>query len=123
MNKQVYNSDDRREILKQGKYLGYDYAIITLGRHPVAYVRVPKTHKMYEKDYDNLNISVNGGLTYSDTMVTGVEKQGWWLGWDYAHCNDFTMWSLHDEFSSGKKWSIDEIFNEVKTAIKQLKGM
>lgn len=61
------------------------------------YVAVPESHPAYKKDYDDIDVSVHGGLTYADTHlpVKGENNGGemfdpmWWLGFDCAHLDDF----------------------------------
>lgn len=47
------------------------------------YVDVPATHPMHGKHYDDVDVDVHGGLTYS-------EKEGdvWRFGFDTAHFGD-----------------------------------
>lgn len=57
------------------------------------YVAVPKEHPFFEKDYDELPVSVHGGLTYGDTSLGGIEKDVfpdplYWFGFDTAHGGD-----------------------------------
>src|SRR5271170_4491830 len=55
------------------------------------YVGVPPGHPWFNQDYDliNPNISVHGGLTYSNNHVPGLESDGfWWVGFDTCHFSD-----------------------------------
>jgi hypothetical protein len=50
----------------------------------VAYISLPKGHKLIGKDYDaveeiNDGVNVNGGLTYGNGNI---------FGWDYAHASN-----------------------------------
>lgn len=116
------------QILKEGTYEGYHYLILSLGSHPCAYVELPKNHKYYGLNYDEIPIECHGGLTYSD--LEGVifpktnenHRDGFWIGWDYAHLGDCYYSMLMPASSSvGKRWTTEEIFKEVKEVIKQLK--
>lgn len=71
------------------------------------YVGVPKGHPAYGADYDRVDVSVHGGLTYADTCMAsdGPEDQPsagichvpfegrphdvYWLGFDCGHAFDF----------------------------------
>lgn len=60
------------------------------------YVGVPEGHPCYGKDWDDLDVNVHGGLTYSDACQPGDHVPGekesdnmWWLGFDCAHAWDF----------------------------------
>lgn len=69
------------------------------------YVGVPNGHQLYglhyDAAYDKANISVHGGLTYSDrcnpqgggkgichAVSEGESDDVWWLGFDCAHAGD-----------------------------------
>jgi hypothetical protein len=65
------------------------------------YVGVEKGHPAYRKNYNDVNVDVHGGLTYSDfcqdgpedTTVCHIPEHGkpdhiWWQGFDTAHCWD-----------------------------------
>lgn len=60
------------------------------------YVAVPPGHPAFEKPYDDVDVRVHGGLTYSDhcqAHICHVPKPGdpdnvWWLGFDCAHAWD-----------------------------------
>ena len=53
------------------------------------YVGVPPDHPWYKKDYDDIEVDVHGGLTWSDNSV-GDEPANelWWVGFDPAHYGD-----------------------------------
>ena len=49
------------------------------------YVLLPPEHPMYNVDYEDINVEVHGGLTYSATQAeTGL----WMLGFDTGHLDD-----------------------------------
>lgn len=67
------------------------------------YVGVSKGHPAYEKHYDAVDVSVHGGLTFSNKCSPGDESQSichlvesgedddvWWLGFDCAHFQDYS---------------------------------
>ncbi len=63
------------------------------------YVAVPKGHPFHGVGYDDVpDVSVHGGLTYSDACgghVCHVPQPGepddvWWLGFDCAHSGDMS---------------------------------
>lgn len=47
------------------------------------YVRVPPDHPWAGKHYDDIDVAVHGGLTFSCDDADG----GTWIGWDDAHLN------------------------------------
>lgn len=65
------------------------------------YVAVPPNHPWYGKGYDDLDVRVHGGATYTelvnDSITDGAEylwgasgvPSGWWVfGFDTNHCYD-----------------------------------
>lgn len=113
----VYEYTGKYEILFSGNYEGYNFYIISMGgNHPCAYVEI-KEHMDYHELEDE--IECHWGLTFSGSLnhILGNDNR-WFIGWDYAHCEDY-MTLCHDRL--GKKWTTDEIYEEVKAVIKQLK--
>ena len=134
------------QILDEGIYNNFHYAIVSLGSHPCAYVELPKEHKWYGKYYDNIPIDCHGGLTYSSTqgiicpLNNPNHRDGYWIGWDYAHYGDYVYNDFNDfgfaydfndfgfaydfndfGFALGEKhWTTEEIFEDVKDVINQL---
>lgn len=115
----VYEYTGKHEILFSGNYEGYNFYIISIGgNHPCAYVEI-KEHMDYHDLEDE--IECHWGLTYSGSLnhILGNDNR-WFIGWDYAHIGDYTYWSLFNDEDS-KRWTTDEIYEEVKRVIKQLK--
>lgn len=62
------------------------------------YVGVPNGHRLYGEKFDNVDVDVHGGLTYSDKCSgdichvpgPGMPDDVWWLGFDCAHCFDLS---------------------------------
>ncbi len=60
------------------------------------YVAVPPGHPAHGKDYDDVDVSVHGGLTYANQCsgnichvpALGEPENVYWLGFDCHHCND-----------------------------------
>jgi|SRR5208337_1329848 len=53
--------------------------------HLCGYVKLPFLHTWSSLDCTDFDfIKVHGGITYSRR-----EKNGWWIGFDCAHCDDF----------------------------------
>ena len=66
------------------------------------------------------------GLTYSRNYFTTVDKQGWFIGWDYAHYEDFDGYGMmypSELQSGGKHWTTEEIVDECKNVIDQIEGL
>ena len=113
---------------------GFRILILNLGSHPTAYIGLPKNHTLngvtYEElERDGLHFSVNGGLSYSDFGVgKGTYNDTWFLGWDYNHCNDYSSYGVYHKYHSFnnldlKKWTTEEIFEQCKTALEQIKSV
>lgn len=138
----LYDMDiTKNDIIKfkEGKFEGYKYYICgnPINGIPLAYVVLPKNHKLYNKDYMEISdINCHGGLTFS-----GNRFKEFVIGWDYGHAGDFsplirgkekiTTISILDflypptELSktTGKRWTIEEIENECQAVIRQLKNI
>lgn len=69
------------------------------------YVGIPTNHPFFEKNYDEIDISVHGGLTFSDYM-DGI----WFIGFDCAHVGD-----------NIKIQDIDYVTKEIENMSKQIK--
>ena len=125
----IYQADRKLELLHFDKYKGYNYYILNLGTHPTAYVEIPKDNVLYGKDYNEIYdegyyIDVHGGLTYSNSYLMGIETVNWFIGWDYAHCYDYSGYYdlIKDSvlIEGTKKWTTEEIIKECEDAIDQI---
>lgn len=92
-----------------------------------AYLGVPETHPLADKSYDDIPLSVHGGLTFS-CKGDGMRPTGYyWYGWDYAHCNDYAFYYDEPPLANGfdhspdKKWTVDEVEKEIKSAVYDFK--
>lgn len=78
------------------------------------YVGVDETHPFYGKNYDDLGVSVHGGLTFSDLCSPAPNDEGichvpdegepdnlFWFGFDCAHYNDLIPGMLKYRTESG----------------------
>lgn len=121
----IENGQEVIDMLDEGIYKDFHYAIVSYGTHPCAYVEIPEGHELYNvSDEDELvDIDCHCGITYVST--TGLirpsdenHRDGHWIGWDYAHCMDYTYGAYNT--SDDKKWTTKEIFEDVKNVIEQL---
>lgn len=53
------------------------------------YVSIPKSFKEFGKHYNDLDYSVHGGLTFSESSLPNGTQTGWVIGFDCGHYNDF----------------------------------
>lgn len=126
----IYSHNRKREVLDSGKCCNYNYYILNLGAFPTAYIEIPINHKLYSKHYDNIDIDVHGGLTYSGNYLWIDDetelKDSWFIGWDYAHYDDYLgyekMYPIEMQ-TEGKKWTTEEIQEEVMDVCKQLERL
>lgn len=117
----VYSTHNNKDILAEGEYEGFHYAIISYGSHPCAYVEIPSSHPDYKKKYDDIDIEVHGCLTFGDNLDHVIPNDNrYWIGWDYAHVGDYSCLPFGLSIE-GKRWTTKEIFEDVKSVIKQLK--
>lgn len=109
------------EQIAKGNYNGFDYYVLNLGTHPCAYIDVADTN-LNGKEYDEIDIYCHGGLTYSESTLTTTSKTGWFIGWDYAHCNDYSGYYTESDGSLYrlKRWTTQEMVNECKEVIDQI---
>ena len=57
--------------------------------HRCGYVRVPPSHSAHGKDYNELDVSVHGGLTFGAIEPCAHEDGvGFWFGFDCVHSGD-----------------------------------
>lgn len=130
----IYDSNIHSiEKVEEGILNGYRWLILSIqGSHPCAYVVVDRGHPLYEYDcfMDELQDIVHGGITFSESYLKGFiseDENKWIFGWDYAHSGDYTTASLgvlsfmpfNDDWGalSGKKWTVDEIKEDIKSFI------
>lgn len=122
MKEMIYQKDRKREVLDTGFCFGYLYYILNLGTHPTAYIKIPKNSKYFDKYI--CDIEVHGGITYTENYlyISGSQKlEGYFIGWDYAHAGDYAG-DCEDIpiFKNDKKWTTQEIYEEVKEVCYQL---
>lgn len=107
------------ETLARGKHSGYEFFIVWCASHPNAYIKIPKSHPYYRKDYTSIDDKciVYGGFTFSgeDLDKRYGLPEGWYLGWDYAHSTDFI--NLPGYFIGGFKCAIKNIETVCKKVI------
>ena len=123
-----YGKESRTELLCKDKYKNYNYYVLNLGTHPTAYIEIPKEDKLYRKSHFEIyeigcDIDVHGGLTYSSNELMGIKSENWFIGWDYAHIDDYCGYeeTMPESIRTyGKKWTTEEIIEECKNAIDQI---
>lgn len=118
-----FKSRRKGEVLHTGFYKDTEFVIVSLGTHPCAYINTkidPVDAALRVLHYDDFPIPVHGGLTFaSGDPHFPTQTKGYWVGWDYAHCGDYTGNSIFNDDES-KRWTTEEIFEDVKVAIDML---
>lgn len=120
MNEMKYSKERRTDILSKGIIDGFNYAIVSYGVHPCAYIALPRTHEFYGKEFD-IDLDCHCGITFNrdDLPFNPIVRDDlFWIGWDYAHCGDYC--GYYEDNLDHKKWTTAEILKEVKQAIKQI---
>lgn len=92
--------------------------IITRGPAALcAYLGIPLEHPLAGKEYDDIPLSVHGGLTYAGVGDGKYRPKGYfWYGWDYGHAGDA---SFHGRFiaEDETEWTPDRVKSEVENAL------
>lgn len=123
MKEMVYSSNREREVLFDGEYMGYKFAIVSQATHPTAYVECKLEDCCGYDDPRLDDITVHGDFTYFGGAHWSESDPIKYLGWDYAHYGDYIGYYAGrspDLFSYDKKWTTQEIFDEVKLVIEQM---
>lgn len=119
---QLYDMENppKHKNIASGLYNGFEYYILWYVNHPNAYIKIPEGHPYFEKFYGEIdsNNTVNGGFTYSGENLNEAYglKNGWYLGWDYAHYFDYVKSVTED----GRRWTVEDIINECRAVIDEV---
>ena len=126
MKQMQYSNDNKWEILHSGIYKGRYFCIVNVGgHHPCAYIEAKESFA----DIENTS-PAHYGFTYANTLFHLKEKvhelseldiehlDNFFLGWDFAHIGDYTPSRfLEDDLDNDKKWTTEEIFENVMQVI------
>lgn len=120
----IYKPKREIETLEHDFYKGYEYAVMSLGTHPCCYFRIPGGNKYEDCDYEDIPLDVHGGITFKSDRLNTSEGMlyGCWIGWDYAHLDDYLDGPEELKIFSGrdgKKWTTEELIQACKDAIDQ----
>ena len=107
------------ERVADGFYRGFHFYILTMGSHPCAYVDVGHSDFLADE------INCHGGITYGDDILATVSEKSYFIGWDYAHYNDFLAFNdrlakKYGEPYRAHKYTISEIVKECANVIDQI---
>lgn len=112
------------------------------GGYRCGYVRLPPSHVQYNKDIDEIHVSVHGGLTLGEieTCTEYKDGLGYWIGFDCCHFGDSIFdpsvrsedmitkdgkdnMKAREVMTSMRKmhyWTYDEVIEEVEHLADQL---
>ena len=100
------------------------------------YVKVPVGHPAHGKYYDDVDVSIHGGLTFSQ-----LSEDGTWFGFDCGHAGDFIRIEAPEENPSAKDaklpdgsplfpiihpghlWTVEDVAVEVEDLASQLQDI
>lgn len=121
------------------------YRCVIVGQklgHRCGYIGVPKEHKYYGVDYDDIDIDIHGGWTYASGNNEYPVKSDdlWWIGFDCGHYNDGKDFELikalatPEEYAhfvtmekmfptGGEVRTVEYVEQELRNAVKQLKEL
>lgn len=123
LKEMIYQKERKTEVIGYGKIKGRKWYILNLGTHPTAYVELKPSELLKSTNYNDYDLSVHGGFTFLDKAYWDKEDKSTYIGWDYAHCDDYMGYDddfdLKYNLHSIKYTSVD-ILNEVYSVIKQL---
>ena len=107
------------ERVADGFYRGFHFYILTMGSHPCAYIDVGHSEFLAGE------INCHGGITYGDDILATVPEKSYFIGWDYAHYNDFLTFNdrLAKEYGEpyrAHKYTLSEIIKECVNVIDQI---
>lgn len=124
MKEMIYSANHIETVLHNGEYKGHKFCIMNLGSHPTAYVecKFRDCNRYDDERFDGIN--VHGGFTYFGKAYWDKGDKTHYIGWDYAHCNDYAgyeaMFPKHMRRVGTKKWTTTEMLEEVMSVIDQL---
>jgi hypothetical protein len=114
---------------KAFEYKGYKCRIIRVGAgvskmiHLCGYILIPQGKKYYQEYFDNLDINIHGGITYSSTNLRFQPEEGWWIGFDCAHSGDLCYMYESENYSHDVYRTMEFVESELKSAVDQLKAI
>ena len=113
----IYEINKEYKILAQGSYKGVKYFIVNIGgNHPCAYVQSDVDYREKEGCPAHWGFTFYNNLCQIRNRQPNSEKIDdlllKYLGWDYGHFGDYTTY-----WQEGKKWTTEEILENVKEVI------
>lgn len=119
----------KKKVLYRNHYKGFLYLVVSYGTHPCCYVEILKNTRYYSTNQGSEileGIPIHGGITFADFRTDFKRGKNFFIGWDYAHCDDFIgTYSILPIFEKMdlrklKQWTTDEMINDCKKVIDYL---
>ena len=79
------------------------------------YVHIPKGHPDSGKHYDDVDVSVHGGVTFNQRAKGG----GMWFGFDTAHFGDWWGDAKVGFEHTGRIWTVEDVVKETERLAEQ----
>jgi hypothetical protein len=84
------------------------------------YILIPEGHPLHGKHYDDIDVEVHGGLTFSEKAsdlthwkeIKEEDRKSWVIGFDTCHCDD-----------NSENWNKEKVRKETNKLLKQLKKL
>ena len=94
-------------------YKGYECLVVFMPfGYRCGYVEIPKGHKLYRKQYDEMYfLDVHGGITFSNYNNFGGANDKWYVGFDCNHYRDKTDIEAMKKNGFERFVTPDSIFN------------
>lgn len=136
-----------REYKIEKEFIIDEFRCVIIGQkmgHRCGYIEIPADHKYYCVEYDDVNIEVHGGWTYSEytynNYPTEASSKSWWIGFDCGHFGDTKDLELIKSFGDdeltkyyvdmearfperGEVRTLEYVENELIEAVKQLNNI
>jgi len=98
--------------IRSGIEAGIEWAIVRAPLYGAinGYAKLPEGHQWLGKDYDDIDVDVHGGLTYSN---------GTWIGFDTLHAGDYWP-GVPYSHPSDRTWTEDDVEKEVRSLAQQI---
>lgn len=98
-------------VLSSGFHKGFQWTTVhNTSGYRCGYIRLPEGHPWHGKHYDDVNVEVHGGLTFSEPdeeCDAPGNDDAWWLGFDCAHGCDAADYELPGDHHTFRKLSGD----------------
>lgn len=123
--KELVNILEQEGNEKDFNYKGYGCHIRRVGipymGHLCGYIEIPRTHNLYEKDYDTIEkiydyeLPAHGSLTFS-----GYVNNEYWIGFDCAHVGDLLPMFVGEDIYTPVKTDTYKTMEFVENNIKEI---